>query len=352
LDEFIVGAFCTIDDALKSVPASRLRTRGPAPVLADSEVLALEVVGEFLGLDQDVAIYGDFRRHYSHVFPTPRRVHRTTFVRQAANLWALKEWLWQRLLEQVPHDPTFALVDSFPLPVCQFARAYRCRRFRGEAAFGTDQLIRQTFYGFRVHVRLCWPGLIRRVVLAPADVSEPATVPLLADRAYWAPSLATELASTDVRVLARYRYAQRDPWPSWSVLLSRIRYRIDTLFGQLAERSTPSASGRVIAAPVEPAPPQGAQSHPRRAAQSAFTRAAATGQPSQPVANLHIGLSSTANARCAVMIAACAAPCVVRPIRACSTSGTRPMRPRRGVDDSARLARIASRPTSGQTRRR
>jgi hypothetical protein len=54
LDEFIGEAFCTIDDALRKLPASRLRTRGPAPVLADSEVLTLEVVGEFLGLDQDV----------------------------------------------------------------------------------------------------------------------------------------------------------------------------------------------------------------------------------------------------------------------------------------------------------
>jgi hypothetical protein len=44
-DGFIVEAFCTIDDALVSLPAARLRTRGPAPVLADSEVLSLEAAG-------------------------------------------------------------------------------------------------------------------------------------------------------------------------------------------------------------------------------------------------------------------------------------------------------------------
>ena len=86
LDEFIVRAFCTIDDALKEVPAGRFgRQRGPAPILADSEVLTLEIVGEFLGYDQDVAIYRYFRRHYRHFFPALRRVHRTTFVRQAAS---------------------------------------------------------------------------------------------------------------------------------------------------------------------------------------------------------------------------------------------------------------------------
>jgi DDE family transposase len=67
----------------------------------------------------------------------------------------------------VPHDPALALVDSFPLPVCQFARAYRCRRFRGEAAYGKDTLVRQTFYGFRVHVRLVWPGVIAASVSPP-----------------------------------------------------------------------------------------------------------------------------------------------------------------------------------------
>ncbi|MBI4497521.1 MAG: hypothetical protein HY689_06465 [Chloroflexi bacterium] len=100
------------------------------------------------------------------MLPGPAGVRRTTFVRQAANLWAVKERRWQHLLHQVPHDLTLALVDSFPLPVCQFALAYRCRRFRGEAAYGYGMLTRQTFSGFRVHVRLCWPGVITRFALA------------------------------------------------------------------------------------------------------------------------------------------------------------------------------------------
>ena len=74
-----------------------------------------------------------------------------------------------RLLKRIPFDPNFAVVDSFPIPVCQFACAYRCRRFKGEAAFGKDTLARQTFYGFRVKVHLCRPGVITRIALAPAN---------------------------------------------------------------------------------------------------------------------------------------------------------------------------------------
>ena len=246
LDLFIVETFCLIDDGLKALAAERpVRSRGPAPILADSEVLTMESVGEFLGLDRDTAIYAYFRRHYAAFFPALRRVHRTTFARQAANLWAVKERLWQRLVGRIPHEPACALVDSFPIPACQFARAYRCRRFRGEAAFGKDTLVRQTFYGFRLHARLCWPGVISRIVLAPANVSELAAVPALAertagllvgDRNYHAPLLAEDLARDGVELVAPFRWAQRDPAPRRAAVISRFRYRIDTVFGQLVER--------------------------------------------------------------------------------------------------------------------
>jgi hypothetical protein len=120
----VIAVFCIVDEALPPLIAGqRLRQRGPQPPLADSEVLTLEVVGEYLGLEQDSALFADFRRHYVHDFPALRTLHRTTFVRQAATLWHRKERLWQELLDAVPHDPTLAIIDSFPLPVCQFARA-------------------------------------------------------------------------------------------------------------------------------------------------------------------------------------------------------------------------------------
>lgn len=205
----------------------------------------MEIVGEYLGLERETALFAYFRHHYPHFFPALRSLHRTTFTRQAANLWRLKERLWQQVAAQIPHAEQFALVDSFALPVCQFARAYRCRRFRGEAAYGKDHLTRQTFYGFRVHVRLTWPGLISRICLAPANVSELAAVPALAeattgwlvgDRNYWKPRLVEELAAHGLALVAPFRWAGRDPHPGWATRLARLRYRIDTVFGQLVER--------------------------------------------------------------------------------------------------------------------
>lgn len=246
LDAFIVTVYCAIDDGLTAEFAGqRLRRRGPAPILADSEVLTMEVVGEFLGLEQDTAIYRYFRCHWAHFFPTLERVDRTTVVRQAANLWAVKERLWRRALAAVPHDDRLAIVDSFPIPVCRFARAYRCRRFQGEAAFGKDLVARQTFYGYRLHVRLCWPGVLARCCLAPANISETAallhlldgtTGVAVGDRNDGGARTAEEAGRAGVVLLAPSRSAAKDPTPERSVFLSHVRYRIDTVFGQLAER--------------------------------------------------------------------------------------------------------------------
>ena len=246
LDTLIITVFCTLDDAMKSCFAGkRLRQSGPPTILADSEVLTMEAVGAFLGISQEETLFGFFQNHYAHFFPAVGKVHRTTFTRQAANLWKVKERLWLHLLEKTPHDERFHIIDSFPLPVCRFARAPRCHRFRGEAAFGHDAVARQTFYGFRFHALAAWPGVIVRLCLAPGNQQELAVAPqlveeiegqLIGDRNYWSPQLHQELSVSHLNLLAPYRNKSKDPWPKRSHLLSNLRYRIDTVFGQLIDR--------------------------------------------------------------------------------------------------------------------
>jgi hypothetical protein len=246
LDSLIIRAYCLIDDELKAwLGGERLRQRGPEPVLADSEVLTMEAVGEYPGLDADKGLYAYFRRHYSEYFPALRRVHRTSFTRQAANLWKVKERIWQRLVGYTDHDPHFGIADSFPLPVCRFARAPRCKRFRADAAFGKDPVLKQTYWGLRVHARVAWPGVIARISVAPANAPELSVLGeltegtsgfVLGDRNYWSPDTKAELAQRGVELIAPYRHKSRDPHPELSAYLSGLRYRIDTVFGQLTDR--------------------------------------------------------------------------------------------------------------------
>lgn len=245
LDDFIVTTYCLIDEAIPTVLAGRrLRQRGPAPILADSEVLTMEVVGEFLGYDQDQAIFQYFRRYYAHFFPALGHVHRTTFVRQAANLWALKDQLWHQFVVQEHADPA-SIVDSVPIPVCAFARARWCRRFGDTATYGRDHSTRQTFYGFRLHVRCDRSGRIEAMSLAGVDCSDLAVLPeivpprertLLADRTYWSPLMTEDLARYDLVLAAPFRHKTFDPDPQRSAMLGKRRWRIESTFAQLVER--------------------------------------------------------------------------------------------------------------------
>jgi hypothetical protein len=247
LETLIVSVFVWIDDALMAwqQETRRLRARGPAPVLADSEVLTMELVGEFLGIDQDSAILAYFQRHHQALFPKSTQIHRTTFARQASNLWAAKEALWPRAVAELPCDPTLALIDSIPVPVCRLAHAPRCRRFRAEAAFGRDATSRSFFYGLRVHLRVNWPGIVTAVSVAPANCSDLEVAPevvaglrgdVLADRNYWNPRLSAELATEGITLLTPYRHRSEDPTPQRSRLLNRVRRQIETIASQLVER--------------------------------------------------------------------------------------------------------------------
>lgn len=245
LETLIVTVFCKVDDWLKEwLKGKRLRQRGPQPTLSDSEVLTMEIVGEFLGIETDKGIYQYFRTHWSDWFPGLRQVHRTTFARQAANLWAVKYQLWQHLLSQITFDPHITIVDSFPVPVCRFARAYRCRIFAGEAAYGYDEMEKQTFYGFRAHLLIGWPGVIVGLILTPANVhdleaaEEFATMIrgwMLGDRNDWSPELIERVKQRGVYLLAPFKSAKREkrPWPRW---LTQMRRRVETVISQLTGR--------------------------------------------------------------------------------------------------------------------
>ena len=250
LDEFIVAVYCLVDEAMGEILGGRrLRRRGPDPLLDDREVLTIEIVGEFLGMDTDKGIFLFFSRHYEEWFPALGRVHRTTFSRQAANLCSVKRCLWKRLLlRRVKHAEGLFLVDSFCVPVCSFAKAPRHKSFAGIASRGYDAMSRAVFHGFCAHLRVAWPGVIVEVALAPADVhdrwvAEYELLPgvgegslVIGDTNYWSPILKEDLARYGVELLAPKKTSKkrlRHPWPAW---LTAVRRRVETVISQMAER--------------------------------------------------------------------------------------------------------------------
>ena len=144
-------------------------------------------------------------------------------------------------------------MDSLPLPVCRFARAPWSRNCKSEdvsgrqASYGFDHVARQTFFGFRLHVRVAYPGVITSFCLTGAHASDVAAAPqllegasglVLGDRNYASPALqeprAREGAAATLLTAAKTRKSETNR--RGARLIARVRYRIETVFGQLCGR--------------------------------------------------------------------------------------------------------------------
>jgi hypothetical protein len=167
-DHFIISVYCLVCHHFQKIVANHpLRRRGFAPALSDEEVITLEVCGEYLGLDQDEAIFDYFVAHYAPWFPHLKE--RTSFVRQAANLWQVKALIQQRLT-WVSGQATDAvqIIDTLPLPVCVYTRSQRDRCFKPDADYGYCAAKDMPYYGFKLGLRISRDGMIVHYPLLPA----------------------------------------------------------------------------------------------------------------------------------------------------------------------------------------
>ena len=246
LDTFIVAAYCAIDEELHDLAEQgRWRTRGPRPRLADSEVLTMEVVGEYLGIDTDRGLYAYFRRHYGGLVPgAPSRPPHD--VRPAG-----REPVGGQGAAVAAHRPAGAARVGLRADRQLPAAGLPVRPRPPLPAVPGRGGLRQGHPGPPDLLRVPGP---RPPLLARPDRPRAAGAgqrlgagrragprrghlrPLLGDRNYHAPRLAEELAGQGVQLLAPFRWASRDPHPERAPLLSRFRYRIDTAFGQLVDR--------------------------------------------------------------------------------------------------------------------
>jgi len=129
-DDFIIAVFLVVCEHYKAIQKQyRLRRGGFTPALTDEEVITMEICGEYFKLACDKDIFAYFHTHYLHFFP--KLTDRSSFVRQAANLWQVKAAIQKRLVcvSGQFNDPV-QVIDTLPMPVCVLTRAMRDRCFK------------------------------------------------------------------------------------------------------------------------------------------------------------------------------------------------------------------------------
>ena len=246
IEDFIIAVFCLIDDEFeKMLKGTSLRERGRVPKLTDSEIITMEIVGEFLKKDSDKAIWEYFESHWRHFFPN--MPDRSNFAKQAANLHIVKKMLQERLAASLgAFNDTLHLIDGLPIPVCKFARANFARIFRGEATYGYCAAKQEYYYGFHGHIAISSKGVITAGTFAAANIDERDVCPellekirglVLGDKGFMRPRLKRELAERGIFLETPLRNNMSDKRPqSFLRWLTGERRLIETVIGQLSER--------------------------------------------------------------------------------------------------------------------
>ena len=245
LEDFIIHVYVLVDDWFKK-EAVILRKSGFPPAFSDSEVITLEIVGEYLGYDKDKSNWEYFHQHWLEWFP--QLPTRTTYVRQCANLWAVKQRLHAMLCEEMGvKESSVHRVDGFPIPLCNFRRANRCQLFQGEADYGHCASKNMTYYGFQALVIVSSVGVITGFTVMAANHDEAEGVfeclstqrgLLEADKGFIRPILKEDLArGNQLNLQTPLRRNMNDPRPKTYVKeLMRDRRLVETVIGQLTEQ--------------------------------------------------------------------------------------------------------------------
>ncbi|HYQ92630.1 MAG TPA: IS982 family transposase, partial [Candidatus Competibacteraceae bacterium] len=238
LEEFIITVFCWVAVQVAQIlQRVKLRQRGYAPRLSDTEVIPMEIVGAVLGYQGDEAIWEYFRRHGLPWFPGLGG--RTTFSRQAANLWRVKQCLHQRWVAELGAATADGhIIDGFPIPVGQLVRAPRSRVLTAEADDGYGAAKKEYYDGLKGHRGIALRGVVIGITVTAAPVDERDAAHevltaiegiLLGDKGYIRPQFKAECEAMGIDLQTPVRRNMTEHRPQWWLrLLRRLRKRIET----------------------------------------------------------------------------------------------------------------------------
>jgi hypothetical protein len=243
IQEFIISVYLFIEDFYQSVVIQPLRRRGFPPALTDAEIITIQVVGEFLGMDTDKSIWSYFKNNWLDWFPALGSY--PNFCKHCANLWWVSQQIMVKLRNMFTQD-NIHFIDGFPIPVCHYARARRHKNFRADATFSYCAAKQEKYYGFKGHLVINLSGMITDCTFAPANCDERDVAPevtqgilglLGGDKGYLRPELSEYYWHQGIDLQVPFRKNMKDSRPKQVMkTLMNARRKIETVIGQLTER--------------------------------------------------------------------------------------------------------------------
>lgn len=247
IEDFIITVYCLVDAEFKKVTKeATLRRRGFYPKLSDSEVITMDIVGEFLGKDTDTSIWRYFKEHWLEWFPGLGT--RVNYAKQSANLWRIKQEIQAAFARQSGAlSDRLHMADGLPIPVCHFKRAGFSSVFKGTAAYGYCASKSETYYGFKGNLVISSEGIITGITVTSANIDERESLwdivdnihgLLIADKGLIGEDYQAQIrASTNINLQTPTRSNMTDiRGKDCNRWLTSTRRLVETVIGQLSEQ--------------------------------------------------------------------------------------------------------------------
>ena len=236
-------------DEVRPEIAPRCRRPGPAPACSDPEVVAMVLVGECCGWDEETVLASRWAQHRD-LFPVqPERSRLNRRRRQLAG--AINE-VRRRLLARLDlARERRCVLDSLPVPVIAWHLVPDGQRgyWQGhEARVGYVASKKRWIFGYKLYLLVTRAGVILDFVLAPANVpelqagvellEEHADLAALGDKAFVSRPAAERLRAENRVALLTLprRNQQRQPSAALRRRFNGARQVVETVNGQLAEQ--------------------------------------------------------------------------------------------------------------------
>ncbi|HEL2353351.1 TPA: IS982 family transposase [Streptococcus suis] len=205
--------------------------------VSDESILVLLLLQAELGITSQRHFYS-----IGHLFPCGQLLERSRFNRRSKQLIWLVQLIRKAMSEMLPSDK-LAIIDSFPLPLCQPVRNHRVTIFKGLADIGYNASKHLWFYGFKVHMLMTLSGYILNYVVTPASVHDIKVVyellegckqsVILGDLGYLSSELKKDLEQEGYHLWAPFRknMTGSEEHNNWKVMA--MRRTIETCFSEL-----------------------------------------------------------------------------------------------------------------------
>lgn len=161
--KWIISVFVVIDDTMHAL---NHKTHYHA-ILSDAEILTVAVVAaKYFNNNHKLTLSVLHQARYLTHKLDPSRFNR--------RLHALADWFELMLegLAELFRGGQVFVIDSLPVPVCKWARRWRCRKVRGREFCGWCAAKAEKFYGYRLHLIGTPEGVPVSFSLLPAHLHD------------------------------------------------------------------------------------------------------------------------------------------------------------------------------------